>query len=297
MARISFQDLTKLPVMREFYNLVWALFGIKVVLRSTDGTKREVIGTPPARLPFCSVLRDNPIGDSLCEECDRRHVKEARERSASLRYQCHAGLTEFIIPISLDTTIIAFLVSGQVLDHDPTESQWKKTKRVLEASGVDTSVLKKLYFEIPAISRSTQKDLIAQLELFANYVATTYNQLLLLQENRNDQIVARAMSFIQNNFSDPFYISDVARAAYTSERNLRRVFRAETGMTLIDHIQDLRTEKACELLLSTDKTCIQIAMESGFGGPQQFNLVFKKKRKVSPSEWRKTRSLISYPYS
>jgi AraC-like DNA-binding protein/ligand-binding sensor protein len=295
MAQISFQDLTKLPVMREFYNLVWALFGIKVVLRSTDGTKRELIGTPPARSPFCTVLRDNPIGDSLCEECDRQHVKEARERFSSLRYQCHAGLTEFIIPISLDSTIIAFLVSGQVLDHDPTEYQWKKTKLVLEASGVNTSVLRKLYFEIPAISRSTQRDLIAQLELFANYVAATHNQLLLLQENRNKQIVARAMSFIQNNFSDSIYISDVARAAYTSERNLRRVFRAETGMTLIEYIQDLRTEKACKLLLSTDKTCIQIAIECGFGGPQQFNLVFKNKRKVSPSVWRKTRSLISQP--
>jgi AraC-like DNA-binding protein len=60
-------------------------------------------------------------------------------------------------------------------------------------------------------------------------------------------------------------------------------------MTLIDYIQELRTEKACKLLLSTDKTCTQIAIESGFGGPQQFNLVFKKKREISPSEWRKNK--------
>lgn len=286
MVRITIQNLAQLPIMKEFYDLVWNLFRIRVVLRSYDGITRQVLGEPPTRSPFCTALRIQKIGERLCEECDRQHIQQAITKGKSLRYQCHAGLTEFIIPIMLHKQTIAFLVSGQILDRNRTEQNWSHTQRALKSAGVDTSLLEGLYFAIPCIPYNTQKDLMALLELFANYVASSHDQTLLLEETRTKQIVTRARSYINNHFAQAIYLSDVARAAYTSDRNLRRIFRTETGTTVWKYIHSVRVANACDLLRTTDKTCTQIAGDSGFGSLQQFNLVFRKLKNTTPTKWR-----------
>lgn len=286
---ITFEQLSSLPIIREFYNLVWTLFGIKVVLRSCDGKTRIAIGDPPSRSPFCTALRQQKIGDWLCEECDREHVRLAMAKSKSSLYKCHAGLNEFIIPIKLNSETIGFLVTGQILDTEPNESLWLHSNKMLQSSCVDTSNLKGFFLKTISIPHAKQKDLVAQLELFANYVAHTHDQRLLLEQSRNAQIVARSISYIKENFSNNLFLEGISRASFTSVRNLSRIFRAETGMTVFEYIHNVRVKYACTKLEKTDKTCIQIANESGFGSIQQFNLVFKKCKNVTPKEWRRSK--------
>jgi AraC-like DNA-binding protein len=196
-------------------------------------------------------------------------------------------MIEFIVPIFLDKEIISFLVCGQILDKKPTKSDWLKVRQLLQEKSINVESLEELYYNVNIISHRIQKDLMAQLQLFGNYIAYSQNQILIMKEDHCTQIAVRAESFIRNHFQEQITLRDVADAAYTSARNLRRVFRLETGKTVWEYLHGIRIAFACEQLLSTDKTCSQIAFDCGFGSIQQFNLVFRKMKKITPLEWRK----------
>lgn len=292
MAFVSFQHLALLPIMKQFYELFWNLFKIKVVLRSPEGDLRVPLGDPPTRIPFCTGLRKHPIGEQLCEECDRSHVRLARAERRPLRYHCHIGMTEFIVPILLDNEIIAFLIAGQIMDAKPTEEAWCRIKNILIDRGLDIRHLKDAYNKISAISPNIQKDIVAQLELFGNYVANAQDQILQVEIPSISNPVVRAQIFIKKNYSEPIHVSEVAGVANTSIRNLSRLFIAETGMTVLDFIHNVRISHAQQLLQSTSRSCLEVALESGFGTVQQFNRVFKKITHTTPKEWRKHRSPV-----
>ena len=70
---------------------------------------------------------------------------------------------------------------------------------------------------------------------------------------------------------------------------------AEGGLTIVEALQNLRVERACAELRTTDKTCSQIAFDCGFGSVQQFNRVFRKHLGITPRAWRSGESLPSGP--
>lgn len=79
--------------------------------------------------PFCQALHKNYRGSRLCWACDRRFFLEALKVRRPLRYRCHAGLTEFIVPVIRQGQVIALLQCGQVLDKKPSELECRKAKQ------------------------------------------------------------------------------------------------------------------------------------------------------------------------
>jgi AraC-like DNA-binding protein len=203
-------------------------------------------------------------------------------------YKCHAGLNEFIIPIKISNTIIAFLQCGQIIDHSPLEESWIEIYNRLNDSGLDLNfnTLKKAYFKTPVIKPLKQKMLLELLEIFVNYVADTGNKILLLQRDRKSQIVNLAVLYVRNHFDEKLNLTNIADAAFTSKRNLTRVFFKEMGMTVFDYLQRIRIEFFCDRLLDKHGTIIESAYDCGFASIQQFNRVFKKIKGCTPSEWK-----------
>jgi AraC-like DNA-binding protein len=65
-----------------------------------------------------------------------------------------------------------------------------------------------------------------------------------------------------------------------------RYIKKRTGLTFTDYLTGVRIGKAEELLRKTKKTVTEIVYETGFGSVQTFNRVFKKKKNLTPSEYR-----------
>jgi AraC-like DNA-binding protein len=124
------------------------------------------------------------------------------------------------------------------------------------------------------------------LELFGNYIAYAQYQILLAEATQKSRIEERALSFIRNHYTEPISLEDVARAACTSKRNLTRIFQGKTGMTVLRTIQEMRIERACNLLQAEDMSCTRAAYDCGFGSVQQFNRVFQMLRQCTPQTWR-----------
>lgn len=291
--RLTFEQIAELPVLRTLYDFAFRVFYVNIALSSPDLSKLVRFGSESTMAPFCTALHTLPNGMRLCNECDLVHYRQARGERRVIRYRCHAGLTDFVAPVVLGEEIIAFLQCGQVHDAAPSERDWKRTCRRLADKSIDARKLRRDFFATPVLTPASQHDLITILELIGNYVVHAEHQQLLLREDRASQIVARARRYLADHANETLQLKDVADAAYTSDRNLSRVFRMKTGMTVFECLHALRIKKACELLETTDMGSSEVAFAVGFGSIQQFNRVFARLQHCTPRQWRTKQARVS----
>ncbi|UYV36801.1 helix-turn-helix transcriptional regulator [Rhodobacteraceae bacterium D3-12] len=68
--------------------------------------------------------------------------------------------------------------------------------------------------------------------------------------------------------------------------HLSEVLNTKLGMSFYDYVNQCRIREACELLIQTDETIIEISETVGFNSKSTFNASFKKVTDRTPSQWR-----------
>lgn len=98
---------------------------------------------------------------------------------------------------------------------------------------------------------------------------------------------AQVIFYLEEYYCTKIKVADISRAMNTSYRTLARRFAAETGMTVLDKLTEIRLDKAKQLLLSTKLPIYDIAVKTGYENEFYFSKIFKKKVSCSPKEYRK----------
>ena len=81
---------------------------------------------------------------------------------------------------------------------------------------------------------------------------------------------------------------DVAVALHISESHLSHIFGSKIKINFRNYINILRTNKACRLILQTDKNIVAISDECGFSSIRSFNRAFVRNVGMTPTQYRKT---------
>ena len=84
-----------------------------------------------------------------------------------------------------------------------------------------------------------------------------------------------------------YTVEDLAKDLTISRVQLYRKVKAILGISVSDHINNIRLEKAKELLLNSNQNISEIAYSVGFSSPNYFSTSFKNKYGVSPKEFKK----------
>lgn len=101
------------------------------------------------------------------------------------------------------------------------------------------------------------------------------------------RLTRKAMAFIHEHYGEPIGRGDFARYVGVSEGYLSRSFNQETGLSLIHYLTRYRIQQAKQLLVTTDKTITEIAMEVGFSDSNYFSRVFRQEAGISPLTYRR----------
>lgn len=105
----------------------------------------------------------------------------------------------------------------------------------------------------------------------------------------NEKIHA-AIGFMQEHFSEPIGLVDIAAHVQLTKEYLCQLFKKTTNSTVLDYLTQIRLAEAKTALLKfPDKTVGDISRMCGFDTPSYFCAVFKKHEHMTPLQFRQTR--------
>ena len=110
---------------------------------------------------------------------------------------------------------------------------------------------------------------------------------LQLNSNKNHvNMVNHARNRIRETLEDDLTIQKIAKEMSVSYSNFRKLFKEFTGVSPCLYQQDLRLQRAKELLTTSNLSIKQIAYQLRFESPDYFSSKFKIKTGITPSEFR-----------
>lgn len=124
--------------------------------------------------------------------------------------------------------------------------------------------------------------------------AFTNSQTELHQTNKFSEssykhtVVNTIIRYIQDNYSQPLVINEIAAQVRLSERHVSRLFKSVTGFTIKQYLTQLRIDVAKQRLLNPSLAISDIAFETGYEDQRHFSTVFRKTTGSSPTQYRNT---------
>ncbi|MFL0247684.1 helix-turn-helix domain-containing protein [Candidatus Clostridium stratigraminis] len=110
-----------------------------------------------------------------------------------------------------------------------------------------------------------------------------------------DERIAAILDYINSNLKEDLSIERLASKFYISKYFLMHKFKADTGYTLHNYIQQKRLIKASNLI-TEGKPITQIYLDCGFGDYSSFIRAFKKAFNLSPRDYYKTSNKMDASY-
>lgn len=99
--------------------------------------------------------------------------------------------------------------------------------------------------------------------------------------------INQALAFINDHLTEPFSEGDLAAIAGRSPSAFSRSFRRHTGMALVQYVNRLRINLACQHLMSeAGRSITDICFEVGFNNLSNFNRQFLAQKGMPPSRFR-----------
>jgi len=102
-----------------------------------------------------------------------------------------------------------------------------------------------------------------------------------------DSVVRNCERWMKKNYRSANAVQKVVQQSGIAERTLKRRFKAATGSTLIEYLQNLRIEEAKRLLESGSMPVDEISFEVNYEDPSFFRRLFKRLTGLTPSQYRR----------
>lgn len=108
----------------------------------------------------------------------------------------------------------------------------------------------------------------------------------VMHQHSSDESLGRVMDYLSRHYSEVIRLSEVAEMVNMSESSSCRFFKQHTSKSFIDFLTDIRLGAASRALIDSSLSIAEIGYDCGFNNLSNFNRIFKKKKGVTPSEFR-----------
>jgi AraC family transcriptional regulator len=107
------------------------------------------------------------------------------------------------------------------------------------------------------------------------------------REGLDRRRLSRVLDFIDANLQGDLTITRLARIACLSRFHFARAFKAATGQSPHQYVSAKRLAHAKTLLMSGDRSLIDISLALGFSGQANFTRAFRQLTGRTPGEYRR----------
>ncbi len=176
---------------------------------------------------------------------------------------------------NLNNGLLEYYIASVMQIAYSCAAEWK--------NGMDFLFETKFQMEMNKSFRSLEK-----FELFVKLLAgELYERRREHYQTQKKRMSDRAKEYVNEHLGERLLNDQIAQAMFLNVDYLNRVFKKETGVTLSEYISRKRVDRAKELLLESDMTVSEIALEVGFQSFSYFTKVFKKRTGKEPLKYRK----------
>ena len=123
------------------------------------------------------------------------------------------------------------------------------------------------------------------LKIFASIFRYWHSNNIPISETKISDTIKVALNYIDENLGTVTE-KDVAKHCNVSYNHFSFLFKKNMGKSFSEYISFLRLRKAEKLLLSTEKSIIEIASIAGFSTTSYFISKFKKQHGMTPRQFR-----------
>lgn len=131
--------------------------------------------------------------------------------------------------------------------------------------------------------------------------------IVLSKDTKHVDMINKARLRIRESLEDTLTIQEIAQELGISYSSFRKLFKEHTGFAPALYQQNLKLQRAKELLSTTDESIKEIAYRLNFESPDYFSAKFKIQTGMKPSDFRnmtrssknkalKSISLVPYPF-
>lgn len=96
----------------------------------------------------------------------------------------------------------------------------------------------------------------------------------------------RLKEYLESNLHHPITLVDLESHFHYSSRHLNRIFHQNFHASIGQYLRDRRFELATRWLVTTNRSIKDIALSLGFGNISHFCRYFRKRKNLSPTEYR-----------
>lgn len=195
-----------------------------------------------------------------------------------------------------------------LLDHKKCTTHWKYIKKfknafpnaivvddqiyvkdgnILTSAGVTTGIDLCLSIIEDEIGPFFTLKVARELVIYLRREGTDSQKSIYLDYRNHIHIgIHKVQDYLINHIERKIRLADLAEIANMSVRNLTRVFKKSSGISIYEYITEIRIDKARKLLNNPNLTIDDISSKCGFEEASQFRRIWKSKFNKLPSKSR-----------
>lgn len=135
---------------------------------------------------------------------------------------------------------------------------------------------------------------VGAMKVLQDNIVRTYTRMVWEKKHNNSEgnISSMAHRYIDEHVGEHLSGEIVAGALGVSRSYLSSQFKKETGIGLNEFINQVKVDEAKRLLLTTDLTAAEVALQTSFSSPAYFSTIFKRITGDTPNEFRQKRTAV-----
>lgn len=108
------------------------------------------------------------------------------------------------------------------------------------------------------------------------------------KQKHTSNYTEQCKDYITQHYKEKIYLEELAEHMGISSSYLSRLFKKETGVCIQDYVNDVRVERAANLLIYSEEELSKIAEYVNFPSQSYFGKTFKKRKGMTPKQYRDT---------
>lgn len=231
----------------------WVKYGFTEVLTAQDAnTAKHILEKNAVDMILCDIEMPGESGLELVE-----YVREVYPSTECVMVTCHADFN--YVKKSIKLNVVDYILKP--IDYDELDEMMLRFMQRHPASAEVENITEKPWengTEDPAVRETA-----------------------LTQER-----IERVKQYIDEHIQEKIKMEDLAKRVYINEQYLMRIFKQQTGQTILEYITERRIVIASGLLKNTSYPLNYIANMVGCENYSYFTKMFKRSTGYTPREYR-----------